>query len=168
MPLKTETRIIEGDPPLELTVTQLPALDAFELFADVGEVLGPLFLELPSISLEDGDQDAQMLSPVMQRFFTRLANGKGRKLIKDALSRSTVKVDGKQAAALNTQEQINAIFGGRMHDMLLATRIALEVNFGNFTDIISAVSGIPKDAVLNSMKQLKESGQSGDSGLKES
>jgi hypothetical protein len=160
MPFKSETRILDGDPPLEVTTTQLPALRAFDLMVVLGRVMGPTLFQ--AVRLND-EMDVQELSPLVEGVFARLGNGDGRALIQQILSNTSVKAKDGTAVVLNGPGVIDAVFSGRLPNLMQAVRIALELNYGNFTDIISAALSIVGKSSSSTMKS-KTSGQSGDSG----
>lgn len=170
MPFKQETRILEGDPPLEITFTQLPATDALDLLVTLARVLGPTALDATRFHEE---MDVSTLGPLIERLFLRVGSGDTQVIIREVLSRASVKlVPGKPPVVLNSKETIDMVFTGRLPNLIEAVKAGIEVNYGNFLDIITALfRGTPLEGQglsSTSMKTSPDIGSSGISGKKAS
>lgn len=125
--LKTETRIIEG---LSVTVTQLPVLTAYAVFARLGKVLGPAIGKLAGFSMTDvGSLDVSELTPALSELLGGLCEEES--LVPLLLSSSYVVVDGSKIE-LTDPMKINHAYAGKFKAMLLSLKFSIEVNFGDF------------------------------------
>ena len=119
MPLRTETRVLAGDPPIEITFTQLPAMRALDLFLVLGKVIGPALLQANELDME---KDVSELAPILEGLFTRLGTGDGKLIVREVLGSAAVKFEGRSPVVLNTQETIDMVFGGRLESNTLWRR----------------------------------------------
>lgn len=140
MGLKSETRTVNG---MELRSTQLPALRAMALGAKLGKILAPSIGKLAGLSLKS---DVEDFLPFTGELLERLAAGELESLLKEVLAATTVTIDegrGARLVALNNAEAINAVFAGKLRELLAAALFALEVNFSDF------FNGAPNDSSGN-------------------
>ena len=128
---KSETETIDG---LEVKVTQLPALRAFNLLARLGKMLAPLIKAGSKMSLDD---DVSKLAPVIGEALSQLDDQGASDLAIQILASTSVIQDGK-IKPLNQPELIDSVFTGRMQTMLKTLAFTLKVNFADFFDQASA------------------------------
>jgi hypothetical protein len=164
MPFKQETRILDGDPPLEITFTQLPATAALDLLVVLARVLGPAAMDATKFH---EDMDVSLLAPLIERLFLRVGSGDAQIIMREVLANASVKVvPGKPPVVLNTKEMIDMVFTGRLPNLIEAVKAGIEVNYGNFLDIISVLfRGTPLEGQSSKLTSIQTSPDIGSSGI---
>lgn len=128
-----QDRTIDG---LTYSVSQLPASRGLEMFGKLAGLLGPAALE----ALAKGasfDKDLQTLAPAAVMLFARLQPGDLTAIAKELLGPATVD---------NTplEKQFEVHFQGRILHLFKVLVFAIEVNFGDFFDVLGAFGGKSK------------------------
>lgn len=113
--LKSVPKEIDG---IEFTTTQFPAMTALEVMGDLQRVA----------STANMNPNAQLsaVAPIMTP-----------KMVIDLLRQTTALVktpQGSKLLTLNTQENINLVFSGRLKILFDVIAHAIEVNFGDFNE----------------------------------
>ena len=118
------------------TVSQLPASRGLEMFGKLAGLLGPAALE----ALAKGaslDKDLKTLAPAAVMLFARLQPGDLTAIAKELLGPATV-----DNAPLEKQFEVH--FQGRILHLFKVLVFAIEVNFGDFFDVLGAFGGKSK------------------------
>lgn len=141
-----EARTVEIDG-TTYVVAALPAMQAVRLWHRLVKALGPALsklvgafvgtsrggFELEKVDLADVDLDA--LGAAVATFFDSLPEEKFDAMIRDLLS--TVVVQGSSVAL---SKSIDAHFRGNLSAMFRLAGASLEVNFGDFLDVLRSVA----------------------------
>ncbi|MGN6103659.1 MAG: phage tail assembly chaperone [Kofleriaceae bacterium] len=136
--LKQEQTVIDG---MTFTTTQFPAVPAFTLFARLTKSVGPA---LGVVFSADPKSEIAALAPALSSTLQNLDPDVVTALAIDVLKSTSVIVNtdgGAKNLTLNSHENINLAFMGRLPTMFRAIAFAVRVNFGDF--FVGDVTGAP-------------------------
>lgn len=133
---------IGGD---KISVTQLPAMQAFKLLNRLGRVLSPALVKAVGGTgggkvLDLGGMDIAMIGDALRSLFETLDDGELDKIVGGLLSTAQVFVaddrGGKWVALADANNlstsHFNVLYRGRLLDLVGALVFAIEVNYSDF------------------------------------
>jgi hypothetical protein len=155
MGLKTQTIQIGQH---TYAVTQLPGWRAMEVWYSLVSSAGPAVARVAAGAVGArtmGDINMLEVSDGLGVLFTRLPWTEFQKLLKDLLATATV--DGGSTMVLS---QFDTLFQGDCMAVLSLAKFALEVNYGNFTDVLlklaaAGVGGLSKPTAAPSVSSFQ-------------
>jgi len=167
MKVKTERKMIDD---LDVQVTQIAAMPSLDLLAKLGDLVGPAMAQIAGLlpgENSPGQINAAALSPVVESIFQQIGKQGIRPVLSSILSCVVVWEEGK-SLPLSDEKVVNGVFTGRLLTLAQVVRFSLEVNYGDFFELLRSVVG-DKMAKLSSSTQISNvTGRSGDSGLRAS
>lgn len=123
--LKSESIEING---LTFTTQQFPGMHSIEVMVSLVKLLGPTIATLLG---PDEKSDISLIAPKLQVALAGVQPSELTKLIATMLTDTTVIVNGK-LIQLNSQAQIEKLFGGRIQDIFKLFAHAVGVNYSDF------------------------------------
>lgn len=159
---------------IDISVTQLPPMRAFRFLARMVKALGPTLGDLvPAYIAAEGKGALGhfMKKTSVQGFGAALAQidvNEMEWIIRESMSTASTTMNGKRVD-LGSQELLDAVFDGALPSMLKAVWFSLQVNFGNFSELLPAASpdSEPKPAEApfpGSIRTMRKRGRPGVSG----
>jgi hypothetical protein len=129
---RQEERVFEdeGQPKLRIMCTQHAALQSFRLMGRLGKLLGPALRTFRGVKFKG--QDVGALAPMLASLFEDMDSDKIESLTKDILAGCLAVGVGGKALSLDSAENIDLVFSGRLLTMFKVMAFALEVNYRDF------------------------------------
>lgn len=127
--LKQETQSIDG---ISFTVTQFPAMRGFTLFGKLVKTIGPA---LSALSGLDPQADVIKVAPVIASALRDLDPEAASALALEIFASTSAIIDtpsGPRNVQVNTRENVDIVFMGKLMTMFKALAFAVQVNFGDF------------------------------------
>jgi hypothetical protein len=160
-PSKTRSIQLNGH---TFNVTQLPAMRALKLFQRLGKTAGPALahgLASAATMVNDEEPDLSGLAVAVGMLFDRLSESEVEGLTRELLASATY--DGSSMVMSN----FDALFQGELPSLFKLLAFALEVNFGNFKDVLTGLVRMGQAQVFSlnaSARTSKRAGPLGASG----
>lgn len=137
--VKQETQEIDG---ISFTCTQFAAMRAFTLFGRLVKTIGPA---ISVLSGANPDDDVAILTPMLAAALKDLEPEAASSLAAEVLAGTIAIVDGKNVA-LNSTQNIDRVFTGRLPTMFRALAFAVKTNYSDFFAEAAQSGGLQKTA----------------------